>query len=43
MVRPGCCGTVAGGRQFGRFQKAVGFFVAGIEEMVERSEEMLLC
>ena len=29
VVRPGCCGMVVGGHQFGRFWKAVGFFVAG--------------
>ena len=29
MVGPGCCGVVAGGRQFGRFRKVVGFSVAG--------------
>ena len=28
MVGPSCCGVVAGGRQFGRFRKAVGFVVA---------------
>ena len=32
MVGPSCCGVVAGGHQFGQFQKAVGFSVAGSDK-----------